>query len=145
MKRAEAAKRGEAAREHMQLLITLGAPDSDVICVESVDKSGRKHEMSTGDFATLVHDDDVVDLLPVLEEAYMAGFADASSDVFEPDDAGQHGESEGALEQAVIRGVASQRLIRRGVRRLILARLLKRELMRKRGAAPTVAASETSH
>lgn len=96
-------------------------------------------------FATLVGDHDVEDLLPILEQAYMAGFADASGDVFSDDDDSHRETDEDDLEMVVIRGVASQRLIRRGVRRLILARLIKRELLRKRGPAPTVPASETSH
>jgi hypothetical protein len=129
-----------------QLLITLSEPDGDVVCIETLDKSGKKRELPDDDFAILIGDHDVEDLLPVLEQAYMAGFADASSGVFERDgDENQDEAGQDDLEIAVIRGVASKRLIRRGVRKLILARLLKRELLRKRGPAPTVAASETSH
>jgi hypothetical protein len=126
----------------MQLLITLSGPNSDVVRVETLDKSGTKHDVPDDDFAALAGDNDVEDLLPVLEEAYMAGFSDASSDVFESDDSESDAHD---LEKAVIRGDATQRLIRRGVRKLILARLLKRELQRKRHPEPTVPPSETSH
>lgn len=128
-----------------RLLITLSGPEGDVVRVETLDKSGEKRELPTDDFATLVGDHDVEDLLPVLEQAYMAGFADANGDVFESDDEGAGETGQDDLQTAVIRGVASQKMIRRGVRKLILARLLKRELMRKRGPAATVSASETSH
>jgi hypothetical protein len=129
-----------------QLLITLDNANLEVARVELLDKAGRKREASADDFAGLVGDHDVEDLLPVLEQAYMAGFADASSDVVGSADDRSHGESgEDDLEQAVIRGVASRRMIRRSVRSLVLARLLKRELQRRRAPSPTAPASETSH
>ena len=132
-----AAPRTSTETAATQLLITLSGPESDVVRVETLDKSGKKRELPADDFATLVGDHDVEDLLPVLEQAYMAGFADASRDVFDPDDERHHETDQDDIEMAVVRGVASQRLIRRGVRRLILARLLKREIQRKHGPAPT--------
>ena len=127
-----------------QLVITLGDRDGEIVRVEAVGKSGKKQELLDEDFAALVGDHDMVDLLPVLEQAYMVGFSDASSDVFSSDDRAKESDDDD-LENAVIRGVASQRLIRRGVRNLILARLVKRELQRKQGSASTVLPSETSH
>jgi hypothetical protein len=90
----------------------------------------------------------VEDLLPVLEQAYVAGFSDANSDVFETGESGEESDDDD-LEQVVVRGVVSRRLIRRGVRKLILGRLVKRELLRKQGQRQgqnaTGPSPETSH
>ena len=146
MEQPQTAPRAGAETAAIQLLITLSASDSDVVRVETLDKTGKKRDLPDDDFATLMGDQDVEDLLPVLEQAYMAGFADASTDVFESEDDESHREAEqDDIETAVIRGVASQKLIRRGVRKLILARLLKRELLRKQSAEGTASKSETGH
>lgn len=130
MEQARAPSRTRAETDGTQLVITLSSQHGEVTRVETMDKSGKKHELLDEDLATLVGDRDVEGLLPVLEQAYMAGFSDANSDVFESDD-GESEADENDLENVVIRGVASQRLIRRGVRKLILVRLLRRELLRK--------------
>ena len=146
MEQPQAASPTRSETASTQILITLSGPDGDVIRVETLDKAGKKRDLPDDDFALLMGDQDMEDLLPVLEQAYMAGFADAGADVFESEDDEGHDESDrDDIETAVIRGVASQRLIRRGVRRLILARLLKRELVRRRSPAHTVPGSETSH
>jgi hypothetical protein len=137
---AQAAKPSDSR----QLLITLSG--NEVIKVEALDGAGKRHALPDEDFATLVGDDDVEDLLPVLEEAYVAGFSDAGSDVFE-DDRNEDEPDDRDLEQAVVRGVASRSLIRRGVRKLILGRLVKRELLRKKapGQGAKGASAATSH
>jgi len=145
MEQPQATARTKAETAAIQLLITLGGSDSDEVRVETLDKAGKKRDLPDHDFAMLIGDEDVEDLLPVLEQAYMAGFADASTD-FESEDDESHGEADqDDIEAAVIRGVASRGLIRRGVRKLILARLLRRELLRKRSPEGSVPASETGH
>jgi hypothetical protein len=144
MKQAQTAPRPRTEVLGTQLLVTLGDRDGEIARVETVDKAGKKHELLDEDFAALVGDHDIMDLLPVLEQAYMVGFSDASGDVFESDSREKE-TGDDDLEDVVIRGVASQKLIRRGVRNLILARLVKRELQRKQGSASTVLPSETSH
>ena len=127
-----------------QLVITLSVPDNEIIKVEAVDMSGKKRTLHDEDFATLAGDHDVEDLLPVLEQAYVAGFSDANGDIFETgDDEADADDSD--FEQVVVRGAASRMLIRRGVRKLILGRLVRRELLRKQGLHPGPAAFETSH
>jgi len=113
-----------------QVVLTL-SPESEIIKVEILEKSGNRHELGVQDFASLAGDDDVEGLFPVLEQAYEAGFSDANGDVFESDDSNEANEDD--FERMVVRGVASRRLIRRGVRRLILGRLIRRELLRKQG------------
>jgi len=127
-----------------QLVITLSVPGNEVIKVEALDTSGKKRTLHDEDFATLVGDHDVEDLLPVLEQAYVAGFSDANGDVFESGD-DEDDADDNDFEQVVVRGAASRMLIRRGVRKLILGRLVRRELLRKQGLHPGLAASETSH
>src|SRR6516164_1368550 len=89
-----------------QLVITLGDRDGEIVRVEAVDKSGKSQELPDEDFAALVGDHDMEDLLPVLEQAYMAGFSDASGDVFESDD--DEEEPGDDLSNFESRGVASQ-------------------------------------
>jgi hypothetical protein len=113
-----------------QVVLTL-SPESEIIKVEILEKSGNRHELGVQDFASLAGDDDVEGLFPVLEQAYEAGFSDANGDVFESDDSKEANDDD--FERMVVRGVASRRLIRRGVRRLILGRLIRRELLRKQG------------
>jgi hypothetical protein len=127
-----------------QLVITLGDRDGEIVRVEAVGKSGKKQELLDEDFAALVGDHDMEDLLPVLEQAYMAGFSDANGDVFESDDDEKDSGGDD-LDNLEIRGIVSQGLIRRGVRKLILTRLLKRELLRKQGSAQTSVSAKTSH
>jgi len=148
MEQAQTAPQAKKAPETRQLVITLSVPDSDIIKVEALNKSGKRHKLPDEEFATLVGDDDVEDLLPVLEQAYVAGFSDANGDVFESGESGEESDDDD-LEQVVVRGVVSRRLIRRGVRKLILGRLVKRELLRKQGQRQgqnaTGPSPETSH
>ena len=70
---------------------------------------------------------------------------DDSEDVDDDDD--EEDADDDDLEQVVVRGAASRSLIRRGVRKLIFSRLVRRELMRKQGShqAQTVPTPEVSH
>jgi hypothetical protein len=145
MEQVQPSPQAKKAPDNRQLVITLSVPDNEIINVEVLNKSGKRHKLRDEDFAALVGDRDVEGLLPVLEEAYVAGFSDANGDVFESDDS-EEVANEDDLEQVVVRGVASRMLIRRGVRKLILGRLVRRELLRKQGShqSPT-AAPEMSH
>jgi hypothetical protein len=146
MDQVEPSPQAKKTPDSRQLLITMTVPGSEIIMVEVVDKSGKRHKLQDEDFATLVGDRDVEGLLPVIEEAYVAGFSDANGDVFESD-ASKEDTDDDDFEQVIERGAASRMRIRRGVRKLILGRLVRRELLRKQGSrqSPTVAAPETSH
>ena len=143
MEQAQRAPQTGQNADVRQFIVTLSVPDRDIVKVETLDKSGKRQTLPDEDFATLVGDEDIEDLLPVLEEAYVAGFSDAngesggSAELSDEDD----------LEQAVARGVASRRLIRRSVRRLILGRLLKREMLRRHDEpnGPAGLSPETTH
>lgn len=146
MEQVQSSPQAKKTPDSRQLVITLSVPDNEVINVEVLNKSGKRHKLRDEDFAALAGDCDVEGFLPVLEEAYVAGFSDANGDVFESDD-GEETANDDDLEQVVVRGVASRMLIRRGVRKLILARLVRRELLRKQGShqSRTVPAPEMSH
>jgi hypothetical protein len=136
-KRSAQAKKNPDSK---QVVITLSVPGREVIKVETLDASGKRHKLADEDFAALAGDSDVEGLFPVLEEAYVAGFSDANGDESGDD---EYESDDDDLEQVVIRGAASRTLIRRGVRRLILGRLAKRQALKKQGHRAT--ASETSH
>src|SRR5215472_8222537 len=76
----------ETSPSTTQVVITLSVPGNEIIKVEALDKSGRRHALGTDEFASLAGDSEVESLLPVLEQAYEAGFSDANTDVFQPDD-----------------------------------------------------------
>lgn len=115
--------------EGRQLIITLSFPEGEIVRIEFFDQSGRRYQLLDREFAALVGDYDVEGLLPVLEQAYVAGFYDANGD-FEPDD--NESEFDDDPEPVVGRKAASRRLIRREVRKLILGRLLRREFLKVR-------------
>jgi hypothetical protein len=146
MEQAQPTAQSKRNADSKELIITLSVPDGDIVKVEAVDKAGKRQQLLDEDFATLVGDGDVEDLLPVLEQAYVAGFSDANSDVFESGDAGDEPDDDD-LEQMVARGVASRRLIRRGVRKLLLGRLIKREMLRRqdRHESPLGPSATTTH
>jgi len=143
---AQPSPQAKKTPDSRQLIITLSVPDNEIIKVEALDKSGKKRKLQDEDFAMLAGDRDVEGLLPVLEQAYVAGFSDANSDIFESDSDEEEAD-DGDLEQVVVRGAASHTLIRRGVRKLILGRLVRRELLRKQGShqSPTASMPEMSH
>ena len=109
--------------DHRQLLITLSVPQNEIVRVETFDEIGKKVGLPDREFAALVGDHDVGDLLSILEQVYVAEFFDANGDL-ELDDIEIEFDDE--LEPVVVRRVTSHRLIRFELRKLILSRLLRR-------------------
>jgi|SRR5215469_2595166 len=124
-----------------ELVLTLSIPGGEVVKVEMLDKSGQRKELSEEEFADLAGEDEE-EISP--EEAYAAGIADASEDdEFELDEQGSAGEE--ALERFVLREMIARQLLRRGVRRFILSRLRKRQLIRSHGHPRGVAVHHNGH
>jgi hypothetical protein len=121
--------------DQRQLIVTLNARDGEVVKVEELEKSGRRHEIMDEEFAALAGDKEAAGFFPALEHAYAAGFADADGDEFEFDD---DDESEDDIEQILLHGVGAHPFLRHEVRKLILGRLVRRQLKRparkRRGA-----------
>jgi hypothetical protein len=109
--------------DRRQLLITLSVPENEIIRVETFDEIGTRVGLPDREFAALVGDHDVGDLLSVLEQVYVAEFFDVNGDL-ELDDIEIEFDDE--LEPVVVRRVTSHRLIRFELRKLILSRLLRR-------------------
>jgi len=129
---AESAKSTSRSRNKpsdlRQLIVTLSRQHGDVIKVEELEKSGKRHELMDEEFAALAGDDEAADFFPALEHAYAAGFADADDEGFEfgPDE-----EEEGSdIEQFLLHGVAAHPFLRHEVRKVILSRLVRRQLRR---------------
>lgn len=106
-----------------QLIITVSIPENEIVRVETFDEIGKRSAVPDRDFAALVGDHDVGDLLSVLEQVYVSEFYDANGDL-ELDDIEIEFDDE--LEPVVVRRVTSHRLIRFELRKLILSRLLRR-------------------
>jgi hypothetical protein len=115
------------ATDTRELVLTLSIPDGEVVKVETLEKSGKRHELSEEEFAALAGEDEAEDISP--EEAYAAGITDATKDEFELD---EEGDDEEAIERSVLREMVTRQLLRRGVRRFILRRLRRRESIRQR-------------
>jgi hypothetical protein len=120
-----------------ELVLTLSIPEGEVVKVETLDKSGQRHELSEEEFAALAGEDDAEDISP--EEAYAAGITDSSGGGFELEE----DDDEEEIERSVLRDMVTRQLLRRGVRRFILRRLRGRDLMRQRARAGNKAAQET--
>src|SRR5215467_13689445 len=69
--------------DHRQLIVTLSARNGEVVKVEELEKSGRRHEIMDEEFAALAGDEQAAGLFPALEHAYAAGFADSDGEGFE--------------------------------------------------------------
>jgi hypothetical protein len=112
--------------EQRQLVLTLNARDGEIIKIEELEKSGGRHEIIDEEFAALAGDQEVEGLFPALEHAYAAGFADAEGEGADLDD----GDDEDGIEQMLLHGAGGHPSLRHEVRKLILARLIRRQLKR---------------
>jgi hypothetical protein len=122
--------------EQLQFVVTLSAPNGEVIKVEKIERPGHRRELSEEEFAELAGEDEVEELGAALEEAYAAGINDAMGEDDEDEDEDEE-EEEIALRRFILGRAAGRQLLRRGVRRLILRRALQRELARRRPRAAT--------
>ena len=129
---------GRKQLETKQLVVTLSVPKGDVVKVETLGKSGQRHEVSEEEFAQLAGEDEMEDLGGVLEEAYVAGINDAIHDALgeeeeeDEEEEGENDQEEEVVREFVLRRAAGRQLVRRGVRQLILRRVLRRELIQRR-------------
>jgi hypothetical protein len=112
--------------DQRQLIVTLSVRGGEVVKIEELEKSGRRHEIMDEEFAALAGDAEAEGLFPALEHAYAAGFADADGEGFEFGDE----EDEDDIEQFLLHGVGAHPFLRHEVRKLILGRLVRRQLKR---------------
>jgi len=120
-----------AKKKHLQtkqVVVTLGVPGGDVIKLEKLDSRGKRHDISDDEITTLANVPEVDELSIAIEEAYAAGVTDAIEETA--------GDLNGDLSEILRRGAgrrgATLRHLRRRVRRLILQRLIRRELDHRR-------------
>ena len=112
-----------------QIVVTLSLPEGDVVSVEKLAKSGKRHEVSQKEFAALAGGDAIRDLGAALEETYAAGVSDAiDGDFGELDERNE-------IDRFILQEAAGREFAKHGVRKLIVRRVLRRELMRKRAHA----------
>ena len=101
--------RSETKGDNLQVLITIDPTKGDFVKIQKLDKSGRHHDLTTSELADLTGDDEVADLEEALETAYEAG-----------------------LKDALDNEVNDEKLLARGVRRLVLRRALSRSALKRR-------------
>ena len=109
-----------------QIIVTLSLPKGEVVRVEKFAKSGKRHEVSQKEFAALAGRDEMDDLGAALEEIYAAGISDAMDDAF--DDFSDTDE----IDRFILQEAAGREFARRGVRKLIVRKVLRRGLGKKR-------------
>ncbi|HET7085552.1 MAG TPA: hypothetical protein VFI23_12325 [Rhizomicrobium sp.] len=112
-----------------QLIITLSVPESALIKVEAVDKTGERHDVSEREYAALAGDYEVEDLHAPDELNYLSVLGAASSD-FELDD--DEEEFEDDMEPAVVRIPGSCRFIPPEARMAVLVHKLRQIFLIKR-------------
>lgn len=117
-----------------EVVLTLSMPKGNVVKIEKVEKLGHRQALSDEELAMFVGEDEMDDLGSVLEEAYAAGIADALGEKPAEDtreDELEEGESDDeAFGDFMLRLLARHRLVRRGVRRLVLRRMVASTLVR---------------
>jgi hypothetical protein len=119
-----------------ELVLTLSGPNGDVVKIETLEKSGQRHEMSDEEFAALASGDDAAE---DLEAAYAAGVADANEHEFELDE-GDEEEFERILGDG-----EGRKLFRRELRRLVLRGLLRSAMLRRRARSKAKSVHEAAH
>ena len=115
------------AGETEQLVLTLSAATGEIVKVEKLDGTGKRHELSEEEYAELAVDDATDELEAALEEAYEAGVGDALG---EDDEDGADGE-ELALRRLVVGRLLVRGMLRRGLRRRLLRRAIRRQTLRR--------------
>ena len=103
-------------------MLTLAAPNGDVIKIEALEKSGQRRELDDDEFSALAGND-AVDLAAAVEQAYATGIADGLQD-----DLGEDDEDEAEiLRRFILKVAAGRQLLRRGAHKLIVRRALHRQ------------------
>jgi DNA-binding protein H-NS len=123
-----------------ELVLTLSVPDGHVVKVETLEKSGQRHELSEEQFWELAGDEGHE---ISLEEAYAASITDPTEEEFGLDEE-EDGEEE-EIERSILWEIVAHQLLRRGVRRIILSRLRMRELIRQRARPVGKPPHEAAH
>jgi hypothetical protein len=118
--------------ETRQVVVTLSVPDGDVLKVETLDKAGHRQPMPEEEFAALAGDDDAEELGAVLEGAYTAGISDALNEEMSENEEAVDDDEEEIIRRFMIRRAAGRHLLRSGMRKLILRRRLRRDLIQRR-------------
>jgi hypothetical protein len=109
--------------EGRKLMLTLSVHAGEILRVESVDEYGEKYDVPDVELAALVGDYDVEELLSALEQICVYRYYD-EDDNFDFDDTEIKFDDD--LKPVVVGRIVSHRLIRDGIKKLILRRLLAR-------------------
>jgi hypothetical protein len=112
-----------------QIVVTLSLPKGEVVSVEKLAKSGKRHEVSQKEFAALAGGAAMQDFGAALEEIYAAGVSDAIDDGYGEMEDGDE------IDRLIMQEAAGREIAKRGVRKMVVRRVLRREMMRKRAHA----------
>jgi hypothetical protein len=105
-------------------MLTLSVATGEIVRVEKVEHGGKRHELSDGEYAELVVDDETGEIEAALEEAYEAGLEDALG---ENDGDGAAADEVLALRRLAVGRLLVRGMLRRGLRRRLLHRPTRRE------------------
>jgi hypothetical protein len=108
--------------ETKEIVLTLTAPNGDVVKIEALEKSGQRRELNDDEFSALAGND-AIDLGDAVEQAYATGIADALQD----DEDDENEDEAEILRRFILKVAAGRQLLRRGAHKLIVRRALHRQ------------------
>jgi hypothetical protein len=120
--------KASASEETEQLVLTLNPAKGEVLKVERIDRNGHRRELSEDEIGGLAGKDDADDLEAALEEAYGGGILDVLGEGDEDED-----EEEIALRRLLVARLLGRQVVRRRLRRLVIGRALRRRFVETRG------------
>lgn len=116
---------GPAEEEQQQVLVTINTAMGRIVKVERADKAGKRQDVAEEEWAKLVGEDEVEEIQSALEEAFEAGVAVVLGEEYEDAEAYEDDEERG-LRRLLIAGLLRRPVRRRILQRLLLSRLLHR-------------------
>src|SRR5262245_27393361 len=120
----------ETVSEEEQLIVTIKGPMGKIVRIEKTDKAGKRHELEQEEWAKLIGDDELDEIEDALEEAFEAGVAAVFGEEFEEGEAYEDDEDK-ALRRLLIGGLLRRRPVQRRIlHRLLVTRLLRRQVVK---------------
>lgn len=115
------ASKSTLAGETEQLVLTLNVATGEIVNVEKIDPSGKRHELSEDEYARLADEDVTDELEATLEEAYETGVEDALGEDTE----------ELALRRSVVGRLLVSGMLRHELGRQLLRRAIRRQVLKR--------------
>jgi len=138
-KRSTPAAQPKSGKNLKQLVITMHASSGEIARIEQLGSSGKRRVVSGKDFVKLACGNDMDDFCQALADAYAAGVRDGFDDAMFDGVSAETGVSH---QQQKAQQSAGEQILRSGIGRIALRRVLRRASGRR---AATAAHNGTKH